>query len=56
MVDVGENRRAGGPSEGPRVPGFLMIPAGLLVGGVMGDWLGAVLGGVIGFFLWRSRA
>ena len=48
-----------GPDRDPgglRIPGILMIPVGLMVGWAVGNWLGALLGGVIGFFLWRSRA
>ena len=38
------------------VPPVAMLPVGLAVGFFVAGWLGAVLGGVIGFFLWRSRA
>lgn len=41
---------------GPRVPSWVMIPVGLGVGYFVASWAGAVLGGVIGIFLWRSRA
>ncbi|MBT8395548.1 MAG: hypothetical protein HKO65_07100 [Gemmatimonadetes bacterium] len=39
-----------------RVPPFVMLPVGLVVGWMVANWIGAVFGGVIGFFLWRSRA
>lgn len=41
---------------GPRVPSWVMIPVGLAVGYFVASWAGAVLGGIIGIFLWRSRA
>lgn len=41
---------------GPRVPSWVMVPVGLAVGYFVANWLGAILGGVIGVFLWRSRA
>jgi hypothetical protein len=50
----GRNQEKGG--GGFRVPAFTMLPVGLAVGYFVADWLGAILGGVIGFFLWRSRA
>ncbi len=49
-----KNGGAGG--SGLRIPAFLMVPVGLGVGWAAGHWMGAILGGVIGFFLWRSRA
>jgi hypothetical protein len=51
-----KDRRQPAGSGGFRIPSILMVPVGLSVGWMAGDWLGAVLGGVIGFFLWRSRA
>jgi hypothetical protein len=45
-----------GGSDGFRVPPVAMLPVGLAVGFFVAGWLGAALGGVIGFFLWRSRA
>jgi len=41
---------------GFRVPSIVMIPVGLAVGWFVADWAGAIFGGVIGVFLWRSRA
>ena len=52
--EKGEDQREG--SGGFRVPAFIMFPVGLLVGWFVADWPGAVFGGVIGAFLWRSRA
>ena len=43
-------------SGGGRIPAFVMFPVGLAVGWFVADWPGAIFGGVIGFFLWRSRA
>ena len=48
--------RGGKGSGGPRVPAFLMVPVGLTVGWMVAGWPGAVFGGAIGIFLWRSRA
>ncbi len=45
-----------GDGGGFRVPSWVMLPVGLLVGWVAGHWIGAILGGILGFFLWRSRA
>jgi hypothetical protein len=42
--------------SGFRIPPFLMVPVGLAVGWMVADWPGAIFGGVIGIFLWRSRA
>lgn len=42
-------------SGGFRVPSILMVPVGLSVGWLVAGWLGAIFGGVIGIFLWRSR-
>ena len=36
------------------VPPWVMLPVGVGVGYLVGNWLGAIFGGVIGFFLWRS--
>jgi hypothetical protein len=47
---------SGASSGGPRVPAILMVPVGLAVGWMVAQWLGAILGGVLGVFLWRSRA
>ena len=44
-----------GGRSGVRIPAFLMVPVGLAVGWMVADWPGAVFGGVIGIFLWRSR-
>ena len=41
---------------GPRVPSWVMVPVGLAVGYVVANWLGAIFGGALGIFLWRSRA
>lgn len=54
--DKNKGRRQPTGLGGPRIPPILMLPVGLSVGWLAGDWMGAVLGGVIGFFLWRSRA
>ncbi len=43
-------------SGGFRVPAWAMLPVGVGVGWFVASWLGAIFGGVIGFFLWRSRA
>jgi hypothetical protein len=43
-------------SGGIRVPSWVMLPVGAAVGYFVADWPGAIFGGVIGFFLWRSRA
>jgi hypothetical protein len=43
-------------SGGFMVPPWVMLPVGVGVGYLVGNWLGAIFGGVIGFFLWRSRA
>jgi hypothetical protein len=48
-----EGGRGGG---GLRVPSIVMIPVGLAVGWFVADWLGAIFGGIVGIFLWRSRA
>ncbi len=45
-----------GKSGGFRIPAILMVPVGVSVGWLVGNWPGAILGGVIGIFLWRSRA
>lgn len=42
--------------EAARVPAWVMLPVGLGVGFMVVGWAGAVFGGVIGAFLWRSRA
>jgi hypothetical protein len=57
--ESGEGRdrlESSGESGGFRAPPVLMLPGGLGVGWMMANWIGAVLGGVIGYFLWRSRA
>ena len=41
---------------GFRVPSIVMVPVGVVVGFVAANWLGAIFGGLIGVFLWRSRA
>ena len=43
-------------SGGFMVPPWVMLPVGVGVGYLVANWLGAIFGGVIGFFLWRSRA
>jgi hypothetical protein len=45
-----------GKQVGFRVPPATMLPVGAAVGWLMADWVGAILGGVMGIFLWRSRA
>ena len=40
---------------GVRIPPILMVPVGLAVGWLVANWMGAVFGGAIGVFLWRSR-
>jgi len=42
-------------SGGFRVPSIIMVPVGASVGWLVAGWLGAIFGGVIGIFLWRSR-
>lgn len=54
MTDSGKDDRKG--AGGVRVPAVTMLPVGLAVGYFVAGWLGAVFGGVLGFFLWRSRA
>jgi hypothetical protein len=49
---TGKSKRSGG---GP-IPAWVMFPVGLAVGWFVAGWPGAAFGGVIGFFLWRSRA
>jgi hypothetical protein len=39
-----------------RIPSIVMIPVGLAVGYFVAHWPGAIFGGIIGVFLWRSRA
>lgn len=55
-----KKRKVGGrppkTGEGLRVHPLVMIPVGLSVGWLVAGWAGAVLGGIIGVFLWRSRA
>jgi len=53
---VREEGRPAKKGGGVRIHPLLMIPVGLSVGWLVADWAGAVLGGVIGVFLWRSRA
>lgn len=48
----GSKRAAGGF----RVPSIVMVPVGLAVGWFVASWPGALFGGLIGVFLWRSRA
>ena len=43
-------------SRGPRVPAWVAFPLAALAGYAGAGWLGLVVGAVIGFFLWRSRA
>ena len=50
---AGRKSKMGG---GGRIPAWVMLPVGLAVGWFVASWPGAVFGGVIGFFLWRSRA
>jgi hypothetical protein len=49
-----ERRRGAG--DGFRVPSLMMVPVGLAVGWFVASWPGAIFGGIIGVFLWRSRA
>ncbi len=53
MAGVEGSKRQPG---GPRVPSWVMIPVGLGVGWLVASWAGALFGGAIGVFLWRSRA
>jgi hypothetical protein len=48
-----DGRQDGG---GLRVPSIVMIPVGLAVGWFVANWPGAIFGGIVGIFLWRSRA
>jgi len=41
---------------GVRIPPIAMVPICSLVGWVAANWAGAIFGGIIGIFLWRSRA
>lgn len=41
---------------GFRIPSITMVPVGVAVGWFVANWPGAIFGGVIGIFLWRSRA
>ena len=41
---------------GFRVPSIVMVPVGIAVGWFVASWAGAIFGGVVGVFLWRSRA
>jgi hypothetical protein len=50
-----EGKGQAGNSGGFRIPAILMVPVGAIVGWLVGNWPGAILGGVIGIFLWRSR-
>jgi len=50
----GKGRRVEG--NGFRVPSFVMLPVGLAVGWFVAGWPGAIFGGIVGGFLWRSRA
>ena len=52
MSDQPEEEGGGGI----RVPSIVMVPVGLVVGWVVANWPGAIFGGLIGVFLWRSRA
>ena len=52
MSDQPEDKGGGGF----RVPSIVMVPVGLVVGLVVANWPGAIFGGLIGVFLWRSRA
>jgi hypothetical protein len=52
-------RYPGDPEETPggfRIPSILMIPVGSAVGWFVASWPGAIFGGIIGVFLWKSRA
>lgn len=51
--DLGTGKQGSG---GFLVPPWVMLPVGAGVGYLVGNWPGAIFGGVIGFFLWRSRA
>lgn len=42
-------------SGGPRVPSVVIAPLCLAVGWFVAGWPGAVFGGIVGVFLWRSR-
>ncbi len=39
-----------------RVPGWVLLPLGAAAGGFVAGWAGAVIGAVLGFLVWRSRA
>lgn len=43
------------PKQG-RIPPVTMLFVGAGVGFLMASWWGLAFGGVVGFFLWRSRA
>jgi hypothetical protein len=40
---------------GIRMPPILMVLVGIAVGWMVAQWSGAVFGGILGMFLWRSR-
>lgn len=59
----GEKRKVPGKLQpelkgggGFRIPSVFMVPVGLAVGWFVASWAGAIFGGIIGVFLWRSRA
>ena len=54
MSDEKEKKR---PRREPfRVPGIVVPVLGALVGWFIADLPGAVLGGIIGFFVWKTRS
>ena len=52
--EKGPGRKGG--DGGVRIPAIVMVPVGLSVGWLVANWPGAIFGGVIGIFLWRSWA
>ena len=52
-------KKAGDEKGGPngfRVPAIVVWPLCIGICWLFADWPGAIVGGVAGFFLWRSRA
>ena len=51
-----KGEKGSGTQGGFRVPGIVVVPVLIGVCWFVAGWLGAILGGVVGFFLWRSRS
>jgi len=48
--------KGAGTRGGFRVPGIVVVPLLIGVCWFVAGWLGGILGGVVGVFLWRSRS